>query len=366
MSALIDLFAGSLGGAAGVLAGHPLDTVKVRLQTQSAANPVYRGTFHCFRTIVQKEGVHGLYKGMSSPLLSLSAINAIVFAVHGTACRQLKDPDSISSHFIGGAAAGVAQSVVASPTERVKLLLQIQDDTAHNKMSGPIDATRQMIRSHGLKSLTRGFLATVARDAPAFGVYFASYEWMARSMCKNGKTETLNTMQLLLAGGGAGMLSWLFNYPTDIIKSRFQADNSYKSYLHCIRQTYSERGLRSFFIGLNSALIRAFPSNAATFFTVEWTYRLLLDFNLLNVREKAERIVATAESQLLPLTPILQPPPPSAPRKEHERTFITTSHEKCKRLLTQSDFWGTNAHFLLPEAGSTIVDPMMLHGYRLF
>lgn len=50
-------------GAAGVLAGHPLDTVKVRLQTQCASNPTYRGTVHCFTTIAKAEKVQGLYKG---------------------------------------------------------------------------------------------------------------------------------------------------------------------------------------------------------------------------------------------------------------------------------------------------------------
>lgn len=92
---------------------------------------------------------------MSSPLLSLSAINAIVFGVHGGTCRQMEDPDSITSHFVGGCAAGMAQSVIAAPTERIKLLLQIQDDKAHTKFNGPIDATKQLLRTHGLKSLTR-------------------------------------------------------------------------------------------------------------------------------------------------------------------------------------------------------------------
>ncbi|VDK54319.1 unnamed protein product [Cylicostephanus goldi] len=59
----IDFFAGCLGGAAGVLAGHPLDTVKVRLQMQNPASKMYRGTWHCFRKIIQKEGFAGLYKG---------------------------------------------------------------------------------------------------------------------------------------------------------------------------------------------------------------------------------------------------------------------------------------------------------------
>lgn len=48
-------------GCAGVLAGQPLDTVKVRLQTQSAGK--YRGIIHCMTSIVKKEGARGLYKG---------------------------------------------------------------------------------------------------------------------------------------------------------------------------------------------------------------------------------------------------------------------------------------------------------------
>ncbi|GMT11064.1 hypothetical protein PFISCL1PPCAC_2361, partial [Pristionchus fissidentatus] len=56
--------------------------------------------------------------------------------------------------------------------------------------------------------------------------------------------------------------------------------STYKTYWEVITKTYAENGFRSFFAGLNSTLLRAFPSNAATFFTVEWTYRLLLDFNL--------------------------------------------------------------------------------------
>ncbi|KFO21323.1 Mitochondrial carnitine/acylcarnitine carrier protein CACL [Fukomys damarensis] len=42
-------------GVAGVLVGHPFDTVKVRLQVQSVEKPQYRGTLHCFQSIVRQE-----------------------------------------------------------------------------------------------------------------------------------------------------------------------------------------------------------------------------------------------------------------------------------------------------------------------
>jgi hypothetical protein len=37
-----------------------------------------------------------------------------------------------------------------------------------------------------------------------------------------------------------------------------------------------EGGVRTFYAGLGSTLARAFPTNAATFFAVEWTYRFFL------------------------------------------------------------------------------------------
>ncbi|VDM85860.1 unnamed protein product [Strongylus vulgaris] len=79
---------------------------------------------------------------------------------------------------------------------------------------------------------------------------------MSRSMSKDGKMESLTGPQLLFAGGAAGMLSWLFNYPSDVVKTRFQANDNYKSYLHCIQSTYREGGMRMFYTGLGSTLLR--------------------------------------------------------------------------------------------------------------
>jgi hypothetical protein len=45
-------------GAAGVLVGFPLDTVKVRIQTQDMSKGVkYTGTFQCLSSIIKQEGV---------------------------------------------------------------------------------------------------------------------------------------------------------------------------------------------------------------------------------------------------------------------------------------------------------------------
>uniref|UniRef100_F1L6P6 Mitochondrial basic amino acids transporter n=1 Tax=Ascaris suum TaxID=6253 RepID=F1L6P6_ASCSU len=291
----LDFIAGCFGGAAGVLAGHPLDTVKVRLQTQTPGQ--YKGTVHCFTSIVRNEGVSGLLKGLSSPLASLSVINAIVFGVYGNAVRLFENQESIWTHFVAGCASGLAQTVIATPTEMLKLRMQIQSDSCLKVYRSPYDCLRKIIKQKGIKYLFRGSIATQLRDTPAFGIYFASYDYMARHFSKDGTMESLTSVQLLIAGGGAGMLSWLFNYPTDVIKTKFQADDTFKSYWEAIAHTYRTQGYRGFLNGLNSTLLRAFPSNAATFFAVEWSYRLMLDLQEMHqkrvAKQQPKRFVAT-------------------------------------------------------------------------
>lgn len=51
-----DLIAGTVGGWAQVIVGQPLDTIKVRLQTQPSP-PIYKNATDCFRQLVKQEGV---------------------------------------------------------------------------------------------------------------------------------------------------------------------------------------------------------------------------------------------------------------------------------------------------------------------
>uniref|UniRef100_A0A7N9CEP2 Solute carrier family 25 member 29 n=1 Tax=Macaca fascicularis TaxID=9541 RepID=A0A7N9CEP2_MACFA len=117
----LDFLAGCAGGVAGVLVGHPFDTVKVRLQVQSMEKPQYRGTLHCFKSIIKQESVLGLYKGLGSPLMGLTFINALVFGVQGNTLRALGH-DSPLNQFLAGAAAGAIQCVICCPMELAKTL----------------------------------------------------------------------------------------------------------------------------------------------------------------------------------------------------------------------------------------------------
>ncbi|TNM95345.1 hypothetical protein fugu_016428 [Takifugu bimaculatus] len=280
----MDFVAGCMGGAAGVLVGHPFDTVKVRLQVQNVDRPLYRGTFHCFQSIVRQESMLGLYKGIGSPMMGLTFINAIVFGVQGNAMRRL-GCDTPLNQFLAGASAGAIQCCHLLP-----------DGARQDTHAAPGD---RIYRKEGFRGINRGMVTTLMRETPGFGVYFLAYDLLTRSLgCE--PEDPYMIPKLLFAGGMSGIASWISTYPVDVIKSRLQADgvggvNRYSGIMDCVRQSLRKEGWRVFSRGLVSTLLRAFPVNAATFATVT--------LFLLYMREGQECSIPNSELQPAQLQP---------------------------------------------------------------
>ncbi|XP_033115923.1 mitochondrial basic amino acids transporter-like [Anneissia japonica] len=277
-----DFIAGCFGGAAGVLVGHPFDTVKVRLQAQSYQNPRYSGIINCFSTIVRKESVFGLFKGMSSPLLGLAFINAIVFGVQGNIVR-LFEKETLRTQFIAGGTAGFLQSFVCSPMELAKTRLQLQGYGNGNNVKeykNSVDAIIKIFKREGFRGCFRGFGLTVFRDSLGYAIYFTAFQTYCQMFLDISNQEYLRVWELLLAGGFSGMTSWMTSVPIDVIKTRIQADgvhgkNKFSGALDCVRSGMKEEGIKVFTRGLGSTLLRAFPVNAATFAVVTVSLELM-------------------------------------------------------------------------------------------
>jgi len=312
---VLDFLAGCAGGIAGVIVGYPLDTIKVHLQTQDVNNPKYRGTWHCFSSILKKESAWGFYKGMTSPLAGVAIVNAILFGVYGNMQRML--PPQWSPYmnvFLAGASAGMVQSVICSPMELAKTRMQLQEDETSSKSKShiknnhhsftdsnshttalkssrlptmpvtqiyknPLDCLMKIHHAEGMKGVYRGYGITLTREIPAFGIYFVSYEWFCQLLRGEKSEAEMGAVPILLAGGFSGVCSWVLTYPIDVVKSRVQTDGflgpkKYKGTIDCFVQSYRTEGFNAFTRGLTSTIIRAFPTNAATFLVVSMTFKI--------------------------------------------------------------------------------------------
>lgn len=140
-----------------------------------------------------------------------------------------------------------------SPIEVVKIQQQVHPDRSLKFVA------EDVWRSAGLRGFSRGFTSTLTREPVAFCCYFSSFEALTR----NSKD---NNLWLFVAGGMAGICSWVTTYPQDVIKSRVQGDGwgrhqRYQGPRHCLRETIKEGGWKILYRGFGSTTYRAFIVN---------------------------------------------------------------------------------------------------------
>jgi solute carrier family 25 carnitine/acylcarnitine transporter 20/29 len=275
--------AGSASGVALVLAGHAFDTIKVRLQTEQTGK--FRGPIHCLVKTLKEEGIRGLYKGATPPMVATGFINSVMFGLMGICRQNLMRPGqlepTIPQVMFCGMTTGWLLSLIVTPIEGIKARLQVQyalppGSTAQFK--GPIDCARQLLRLGGIRALYAGWVPTIFHRGSNWS-YFGAYEAARRFLTPAGKEGKLTPLASLLAGGIAGTSFWLSCYPIDVIKNRMQTQSitqpKYKGLIHCARTIMKEEGWRAFFKGLSPCLIRSVPANSAAFFTFELVYHSL-------------------------------------------------------------------------------------------
>ncbi|KAF9809192.1 hypothetical protein IEO21_07492 [Rhodonia placenta] len=283
----LDFAAGTVAGMAAIAVGFPFDTVKVRLQSSAVANQ-YKSTFHALATILRKEHVSGLYRGIASPLVTAAPLNGLVFSVYRFLTKiQLNDADdtpSLTQVTLAGAGTGFVGTLITTPTELIKTQQQLiqsaaSTSTTFRPPSSAGDVVSYVLKHHGVKGLYRGVSATAWRDA-GYGPYFAAYEatirfWPRPAGVTDRTVSTAPWYALLCAGAMAGVAGWIVTFPFDVVKTRVQSTfattphDPYRSTLSTIVHSYRNEGLRVFFRGLSPTLIRSIPVNMVTFTTFE-------------------------------------------------------------------------------------------------
>ncbi|XP_022626022.1 solute carrier family 25 member 47-A-like [Seriola dumerili] len=287
---IVDFVSGSFAGACGVAVGYPLDTVKVRIQTQRQ----FTGIWQCAAATFSKEGVHGFFKGMSLPITTISMTSSVVFGTYRNCLQCLSQlrgagcgPNTKLEVFLSGMAGGIAQISVMSPGDIVKVRLQCQTESKRGganlpkpKYRGPVHCLLSIIKEEGFRGLYRGALPLMLRDGPSYATYFLTYTTICEWLKDSGKKRP-DWSGVMLAGGIAGMAGWTVGTPMDVIKARLQMDGAretkrYKGFVHCITETVRVEGAGFFFRSLGINCLRAFPVNMVVFVTYEVLTSLLL------------------------------------------------------------------------------------------
>eukprot|EP00045_Choanoeca_perplexa_P016781 m.230875 g.230875 ORF g.230875 m.230875 type:complete len:481 (-) comp17359_c0_seq2:3258-4700(-) len=267
VAALIkDVIAGSASGVAITFAGHPLDTIKTRLQAQSGSRPLYAGTWDCARATFQQEGLRGLYKGAASPLTLYVIYSSVYYSAYIQARRVLgiadrSQPAPAHKVLMASTATGIATAFVRTPMDLLKTQAQtiVFNTPGATPFKGSLDCAAHIVRTKGGLGLFGGFSPTLIRQVVGASAWFFPYEWL-KSRCGDG------ALAVFVSGGLASWVYWASIYPIDAIKTRLQSaplDAPKQSWYQCARGMLIYEGPRSFFRGFTACMLRAFPANAA-------------------------------------------------------------------------------------------------------
>eukprot|EP00775_Hariotina_reticulata_P007500 gene7500-7710_t len=296
----VDLTAGTVAGIAQLLVGHPFDTVKVKLQSQSttAGSAQFKGPLDAAKQTIIKEGIKGIYKGMGAPLAAVAVFNAVLFASRGQMEVLLAHKDgsglTLSDDLAAAVGASCAVSLVATPTELLKCRLQAQGCSATarlrlldagldpSKVQGsprllqltPLGDVYHYLQWHAAACIGTDGLQHLAE---AHTIYRGPRD-VARHVVRHeggvlGLFKGLNATLYRETLGNMAMFGVYELVKQQFVTARVDSYDKprFRGILDCGRQVVAAEGVHGLFKGFAPALARSFPANAVCFAVYEAT-----------------------------------------------------------------------------------------------
>ena len=286
-------------GIIGKTIEYPFDTVKVRLQSQPDHIPLrYTGPLDCFRQSFRTEGLPGLYRGISAPLLGAAIETSSLFFSYRIAQYTLQatfyranDNSTLplGALVVCGAASGAFTSLLLTPIELIKCQMQVPMTGFSSRSTRPLSIMASVYRHHGFLGFWHGQLGTLIRETGGSAAWFGSYESVS-ALFRHYATSSppphlhlekttppsLPIWQQMIAGATAGVSYNFVFYPADTIKSRMQTEEV-SSTLHNQRKTFwavgkalwRQQGIAGLYRGCGITVGRAAPSSAFIFVVYE-------------------------------------------------------------------------------------------------
>ncbi|KAF0914325.1 hypothetical protein E2562_028208 [Oryza meyeriana var. granulata] len=256
--------------------------------------PPYRNTAHAVYTIARSEGLRGLYAGFYPAVLGSTVSWGLYFFFYNRAKqRYLQGQDDQLRpvhHLVSAAEAGALVCLFTNPIWLVKTRLQLQTPSHHtSRYSGFSDALRTILKEEGWLALYRGIgpgLLLVTHGA----IQFTAYEELRKAVifAKSRQTTTdnrscedsLNSIDYAALGAGSKVTAILLTYPYQVIRARLQqrpgSDGTpkYMDSWHVVKETARHEGVRGFYRGITSNLLKNLPAASLTFVVYENVIKL--------------------------------------------------------------------------------------------
>ncbi|XP_071952033.1 solute carrier family 25 member 16-like [Antedon mediterranea] len=180
--------------------------------------------------------------------------------------------------FLAGGVAGCCAKTMIAPLDRVKILLQAQNE--HYRHLSVASSITAVVKKEGFWGLYKGNGAMMIRIFPYGAIQFVSYE-RYKKMALSWLGQDSHVARLM-AGSLAGVTAVLFTYPLDMIRARlaFQVsgEHIYTGIIHTFHSIWHQEGkMKGFYRGFIPTFMGMIPYAGIAFYTYETGKRIALD-----------------------------------------------------------------------------------------
>jgi len=275
----VDFAMGGTSAAVSKTLVAPIERVKLVLQTQdsnpdikSGKLPRYTGIVNCFTRLANEQGVSSYWRGNLANVIRYFPTQAFNFAFKDTFKVIFPKYNAKTDFFkffacnmASGGLAGAASLSIVYPLDfaRTRLASDLGKG-GEREFSGLVDCLTKVTKTTGIGSLYQGFGVSVQGIIVYRGAYFGLYDTAKGSLFKDNKNANI-FFKYLVAQGVTAMAGFA-SYPFDTVRRRMMmmagrkkggaVEIQYTSTMDCWAKVYAQEGLKGFFKGAWSNVIR--------------------------------------------------------------------------------------------------------------
>lgn len=182
--------AGGFAGSFGMFMATPFDVVRTRIIAQDS-NKGYHSMFGAFKSILQKEGPRGLFRGLVPSLVAIAPNSAIQFGSYNIMLNKYSDitseEPSRSAVLLAGMSSGIIAKTIVYPLDLSKKRLQIQNFQENRtrfgkniSTTGLFDCLRKTFIEEGFSGLYKGLPSAIIKSGAMSGLFFFFYEEISK------------------------------------------------------------------------------------------------------------------------------------------------------------------------------------------
>ncbi|XP_035253001.1 mitochondrial dicarboxylate carrier-like [Anguilla anguilla] len=263
---------GGIASCGAACCTHPLDLLKVHLQTQQEVRMRMMGMM---MDVVRRDGVLALYSGLSASLCRQLSYSLTRFAIYETVRDRMwgasHGPMPFYQKVLLGAFGGLVGGFIGTPADMVNVRMQndvkLPPELRRN-YTHALDGMFRVWREEGLRKLFSGATMASSRGALVTVGQLSCYDQAKQLVLGTGVLSD-NILTHFLASFIAGGCATVLCQPLDVLKTRLMnSKGEYGGVMHCLTET-AKLGPMAFYKGLVPAGIRLVPQTVLTFIFLE-------------------------------------------------------------------------------------------------